>query len=68
MKTTDIRTIEWDTTNLGGTVLAQICPICAAHVPRGNDSTGLAYRERHIRFHDFRNEVLQVETSERIEA
>lgn len=48
-----VRQSEWDSTNLsGGALLALICPICAAHVPRGNDITGMAYRERHIRWHE----------------
>lgn len=50
-----VRESEWDTTNLsGGAIIALICPVCASHVPHGNDYSGTSYRERHIRWHEGR--------------
>lgn len=52
MNAATARSTDWDYTLRDGTLLAKICPICAAYVPGGNNVQGIAYSEIHIRHHE----------------
>ena len=43
---------DWDYILRAGTLLAHICPTCAALIPPGNNTAGISYRETHTRHHE----------------